>query len=717
MQQQPQQQVERPWNGLYDDDDNDVDDGILVVSTLQQKWEQFHSRTHETDGARAVASDGAGVTSQPLSGEIPVDIATFVVGKRPIDEMVGSGDDAKDWNDDDDIVLVATKPTVPSRRLQERNQRIDASSWPILVPWEMALIWAVLIVAVVGTVVVVPRITKSSTSYTKTKTRTTSSKIASPKTSRDAPKTQQSERTNGFEPENPHQRLGGTTISLSSVTPPQSTSTISTATTSDEKLRLQNDSQAGEHHSLPPQLQEEEEGTYTLLTQAPGLSSLVSSSSKSLDLSFGQPPPQPARQQTAAARHQIARQLVQDVQLVQEVLMEHRLDPSLAPQLAMSMQSSLHLVESQRHLEYHRTVVHVHQRHLDRQLSERQHQETLNAVKYDPNWREKLSFNTNVGVDRLGARVVSMWWHVFWIQQVCHGVIPLMWKHLLNSQNDMQLSLIDNSNIGGWTRVMGKMMHDMLWTLLSQLCDCQGRPSTRMMIQNTQHSSSVISFVVAWMRIMPRTLVESEVQSSPSSPTMATTEISTSSASLVIEMAKRMFFFTVFPAVEGCTCFGYCLVSTMVLIVAMLVLHQGLRFVAAPQGCHHTVNFLGLTALWGAERIVSVTVSSFLFLRPKQLPDEGDGIDGLVPLYSLLLLVSLPLWEWQSTKRLYRQVESRIAQASSTVFEAAYERGRRHLEEWSWRQRVLRYIVLSIYSAVVLRDAFLDKNVTTEAWH
>eukprot|EP00980_Cylindrotheca_fusiformis_P016502 scaffold4916_cov111-Cylindrotheca_fusiformis.AAC.5 len=35
-------------------------------------------------------------------------------------------------------------------------------------------------------------------------------------------------------------------------------------------------------------------------------------------------------------------------------------------------------------------LVDAHHRRLDRQLSQRQHEETIHAAKYDPNWREKL---------------------------------------------------------------------------------------------------------------------------------------------------------------------------------------------------------------------------------------------------------------------------------------------------------------------------------------
>jgi hypothetical protein len=48
------------------------------------------------------------------------------------------------------------------------------------------------------------------------------------------------------------------------------------------------------------------------------------------------------------------------------------------------------MMESQQEFETRRMFLDVHQKHLDRQLSQWQHKESLQAAKYDPNWKEKL---------------------------------------------------------------------------------------------------------------------------------------------------------------------------------------------------------------------------------------------------------------------------------------------------------------------------------------
>eukprot|EP00980_Cylindrotheca_fusiformis_P009470 scaffold2070_cov105-Cylindrotheca_fusiformis.AAC.1 len=87
---------------------------------------------------------------------------------------------------------------------------------------------------------------------------------------------------------------------------------------------------------------------------------------------------------------QLATKLAKDIKLVEQVLLEQGLDKSLAQQLAVGLQTSEAMLESQRQIESQRILVDAHHRTLDRQLSQRQHEETIHAAKYDPNWREKL---------------------------------------------------------------------------------------------------------------------------------------------------------------------------------------------------------------------------------------------------------------------------------------------------------------------------------------
>lgn len=87
---------------------------------------------------------------------------------------------------------------------------------------------------------------------------------------------------------------------------------------------------------------------------------------------------------------QLFAKMARDIKLAENVLAENGVDRSLAQQLAVSIKTSQALMESQRQLETRRMIVDSHHRNLDRQLSQRQHEESLNASKYDPNWNEKL---------------------------------------------------------------------------------------------------------------------------------------------------------------------------------------------------------------------------------------------------------------------------------------------------------------------------------------
>ena len=87
-----------------------------------------------------------------------------------------------------------------------------------------------------------------------------------------------------------------------------------------------------------------------------------------------------------------ATQMAQDIKLLEDALFKNGIADYkvLAPALAVNLQASQQIMESQRELETQRILLDVHQKHLDRQLSQRQHEESIQAAKYDPNWKEKL---------------------------------------------------------------------------------------------------------------------------------------------------------------------------------------------------------------------------------------------------------------------------------------------------------------------------------------
>ena len=87
-----------------------------------------------------------------------------------------------------------------------------------------------------------------------------------------------------------------------------------------------------------------------------------------------------------------ATELAENILIAEDVLSSAGVTDykSLAPKFAISLQASQQMIDSNRELESRRMFVDAHQKHLDRQLSERQHEETLQAAKYDPDWQEKL---------------------------------------------------------------------------------------------------------------------------------------------------------------------------------------------------------------------------------------------------------------------------------------------------------------------------------------
>jgi hypothetical protein len=88
----------------------------------------------------------------------------------------------------------------------------------------------------------------------------------------------------------------------------------------------------------------------------------------------------------------VALEIAQDIKLVEDVLKNEGIvnNQALAAQVAVGWHSLERIIHSQRETEIRRMLLDTHQRNLDRQLSERQHEETLHAATYDPNWNEKL---------------------------------------------------------------------------------------------------------------------------------------------------------------------------------------------------------------------------------------------------------------------------------------------------------------------------------------
>jgi hypothetical protein len=67
-----------------------------------------------------------------------------------------------------------------------------------------------------------------------------------------------------------------------------------------------------------------------------------------------------------------ASQMAQDIKLVKDALLKNEITDyrSLAPSLVVSLQASQQMMESQQEFETRRMFLDVHQKHLDRQLSQ-----------------------------------------------------------------------------------------------------------------------------------------------------------------------------------------------------------------------------------------------------------------------------------------------------------------------------------------------------------
>jgi hypothetical protein len=421
---------------------------------------------------------------------------------------------------------------------------------------------------------------------------------------------------------------------------------------------------------------------------------------------------------------EMARQVAQDIRLVQEVLVEHSLDPSLAPQLAMSLQSSQHIVESQRSMFYQTAMLDAHQRHLDRQHSEQRHRERLKGARYDPNWNEKLQktrdqcyyWNTsNGGVSRL-------WWEILLIQQLARGVVPVWQRYFYDyffrqhfhsgssSSTHMGIGGPNNHEIGLSTT---SFLKDTVVSVLAQVCDCES-PGTSATRKGTE--SAITTSTTSWMI------------SAVASPIL--------SFNIDIGDAVSSFFLVltsvlkqVLPApIEYWTCYGYCIILASTVLFFTIVFHQGLRILSLPPFLHHVVNISSMASFYGLQRTLNLffaTLMRMVMVVPttstmdyryasyntniasdelgQEKEQENNNRSSLIGCSILLLSlwVFMPLWSWKRTSTLYHEATLRVTRADPVNFEASFRNGTSQLKQWHREQRAIRYLFLSMYSALV----------------
>lgn len=363
---------------------------------------------------------------------------------------------------------------------------------------------------------------------------------------------------------------------------------------------------------------------------------------------------------------EMARQLAQDIQLVQKVLQEQSMDPSLAPQLAVSLQSSRHFVESQRELHYQQAILTHHHRQLDRQLSQRQHQESLQAIKFDPNWQEKLQ--------RLKQQCcngwVRLWWEVFFVQQVTRGIFPV-WRRYY--------SFDDNYNAGR------SLVRDMAWSVATQLCDC--------------HRDVAVS--VVRKDDLPTTAFWTSRLAAYALALSNESGLSTSFSLLLNGLPPAWIDW------DHCSCYGYCLLSAVILGMAISMIHYLLRMLCLPLLLHHVMNATALAFWMGPHRITMGIMNALKTLLCISTTDSSAAA-AVECAMMLSILFVWPLGNWLRTHQLYSCFKMRVSKAGASEFEVEFRRGQEGLEQWKWEQMAARYFLLSVYTALLMGTILED---------
>jgi hypothetical protein len=610
--------MELPHHNLFHDDD-DNDDQILVVSTTQQKWEKLH-------------------------------------GVVPNHQVLQQNWERDDTTDDDDIITVKTKPSSHiswHRRAYSVYERITHGLKPdhsILTLQNYLATIIFLFTLVLAFRFPWKRNSRNASSVVFDEVSTVSESTASSRTTKNIATTTSMKIVSVNEQSMivTETRSATASIVASAETTISNTATLRMTTTECTSPNSNSDldltKQSLEHsndHSQPPQL----------------LKPYSSSSSAEWKL-------------------HMARELAQDIQLVESVLTEHSLDPSLAPQLAMSLQSSHHMVESQREFHYQQAILTHHQRQLDRQLSEQQHQESLRAVQYDPNWEGKLQLQRDQCWN-ISSGLVRLWWEGLLVQQVSRGVIPVLAQYQRGINNDKD-DYRDN-------RMVQRVLRDMIWSVLSQVCDCHGETATIPSMDIT---------------------VLTTTTSSPWTSSVATAAVLsfTSSNPLISAWLLMKGHLPQWINLEYCTCFGYCILSGSILLCATLILHYVLRVFSVPSILHHMVNLATLITFYGPHRIVLGFWKTIAIVTAISLDFEELDALSLIE-FSLLLFtfVLLPLASWAHTQLLYRHIKGTVVNCNASNFGESFRNGQQRLEQWKWEQLIIRYLLLSLYSALLLR--------------
>jgi len=167
---------------------------------------------------------------------------------------------------------------------------------------------------------------------------------------------------------------------------------------------------------------------------------------------------------------------------------------------------------------------------------------------------------------------------------------------------------------------------------------------------------------------------------------------------------------------EYWTCYGYCIILASTILTLTMILHQGLRILSVPSLLHHIVNLASISLFYGPQRTLALfftTIMRIVMVMPpmddqqqhqEQQQQSGNSMMGCSFLL-LSLWVFMPLFSWIRTSTLFREVELCVTRADPVDFETALRKGRAQLKHWYWEQLMTRYLLLSMYSALVLWES------------
>jgi len=242
-------------------------------------------------------------------------------------------------------------------------------------------------------------------------------------------------------------------------------------------------------------------------------------------------------------------------------------------------------------------------------------------------------------------------------------------------------------------------LKDSVASVLAQVCDCQSPSTIEQFVSTTMTGTES---AISWMI-----------------PTIASPIFSfnfdagdtVSSLFLVLTRLLKQ----VLPApIEYWTCYGYCIVVASVLLFGAILCHQGLRILSLPSVLHHVLNLSSIAMLYGPQRtlrwILGTLMKMVLVLPVSTADDEWEqqpqnNVSSSHMGCSLVLLslwVLLPLWSWNRTSKLYREAAYYITKTDPVDFEASFRTARFQLKQWYGEQMAMRYVLLSLYSTLVL---------------